>query len=280
MKIAVTFNNGEVFEHFGHAEKFKVYEVEDGKVVSSEVIGTVGAGHGAMAGLLSDNSIDALICGGIGEAASEILNEKGIEVYSGISGNADEAVEKFLKGELESGGANCDHHHEDEECEGHSCSDGCGSCCSGCHHEPLFEGKNVGKKVKVHYKGTLNDGTQFDSSYDRGEPLEFECGMGMMILGFDKAVAEMEVGEIKDIHLMPEEAYGEVDPNAFFIVDIENLPGSENLNKGEQVYLRNAYGQAFPVTVVEKDDKKIKFDANHEMAGKELNFKIELLEVE
>ena len=71
-----------------------------------------------------------------------------------------------------------------------------------------MEGKNVGKTCRTHYRGTFNDGTQFDSSYDRGEPLEFICGVGQMIRGFDAAVAEMEVGEKVNIHLMPEEAYG------------------------------------------------------------------------
>ena len=72
----------------------------------------------------------------------------------------------------------------------------------------ILEGKNAGRTVRVHYRGTFNDGTQFDSSYDRGEPLEFICGAGMMISGFDKAVVDMETGQAVDIHLMPEEAYG------------------------------------------------------------------------
>ena len=103
-------------------------------------------------------------------------------------------------------------------------------------------GRNVGKTCRTHYRGTFNDGTQFDSSYDRGEPLEFVCGAGQMIKGFDAAVADMEVGEVKEIHLMPEEAYGMPNPEAI----IKTM---------------------------------ITFDANHEMAGKELNFKIELVEV-
>lgn len=138
---------------------------------------------------------------------------------------------------------------------------------------------NENKKCKVHYTGTFNDGTKFDSSYDRGEPLEFVCGAGMMIKGFDEAVKDMEVGQIKDIHLMPEEAYGQPDPENIFTVQISSLPGSEELTKGQQVYLSNELGQQFPVKVVEKDDTTITFDANHEMAGKELNFKIELVEV-
>ena len=130
-------------------------------------------------------------------------------------------------------------------------------------------GRNVGKTCRTHYRGTFNDGTQFDSSYDRGQ----------MIKGFDAAVADMEVGEIKEIHLMPEEAYGMPNPNAILTLEIANLPGSEDLEVGQKVYLTNQSGQPFPVTVTAKDEKMITLDANHEMAGKELNFKIELVEV-
>lgn len=138
---------------------------------------------------------------------------------------------------------------------------------------------NLNKSVRVHYTGTFNDGTKFDSSYDRGETLDFVCGAGMMIKGFDKAVEDMTVGEVRDIHLMPEEAYGVADPANIFPVPIAQLPGAENLNIGERVYLTSANGQNFPVTVTAKDDTTITFDANHEMAGKELNFRIELVEV-
>lgn len=285
MKIAVTYDDGNVFQHFGRTEFFKVYETEDGKVVSSEVISSNGVGHGALAGVLAEQSVDVLICGGIGEGAQAALKEAGVELCAGAEGNTDQVVEAYLKGELVSTGANCDHHHgEEHSCgdheEGHSCGGGCGeSCGGGCGSQPVITGRNVGKTCRTHYKGTFNDGTQFDSSYDRGEPLEFVCGAGQMIRGFDQAVADMEVGQVMDVHLMPEEAYGMPDPNAVFTVEIAQMPGSEDLVVGQQVYLTNPYGQPFPVKVTAKEETTITFDANHEMAGKELNFQIELVEV-
>ena len=100
-----------------------------------------------------------------------------------------------------------------------------------------------------------------------------------MIKGFDAAVANMEVGQTVDIHLMPSEAYGDADPEAVFTVELVQLPGAGNLSVGQRVYLQNQYGQPFPVKVTAKDEKTITFDANHEMVGKELNFRIELVEV-
>lgn len=308
MRIAVTYDNGTIFQHFGRTETFKIYEIDDNRLVSSEVIGSNGSGHGALAGLLAENGVDVLICGGIGGGAQSALASAGIELCAGAQGDADKAVEAYLKGELVSAGVTCDHHHEGGHgCghheEGHDCghhegSHGCGhheeghgcggheeghscgghdGCCGGA--QSTLAGRNVGKTCRTHYRGTFNDGTQFDSSYDRGEPLEFVCGAGMMIKGFDAAVADMEVGQIVDIHLMPEEAYGMPDPNAIFTVEIKELPGAESLSAGQQVYLQNAYGQPFPVKVAAKDETMITFDANHEMAGKELNFRIELVEV-
>lgn len=286
MKVAVTYENGNIFQHFGRTEFFKVYEVEDGQIISSEVIGSNGVGHGALAGLLSDQAVDVLICGGIGGGAQAALEEAGVRLCAGAEGDADQAVEAYLKGELVSTGANCDHHHHEDghSCgdheDGHSCGGGCGeSCGGGCGSRPSLTGRNVGKTCRAHYRGTFNDGTQFDSSYDRGEPLEFVCGAGQMIRGFDAAVADMEVRQTVDVHLMPEEAYGMPDPNAVFTVEIAQLPGAEELEAGQQVYLTNQFGQPFPVKVTAKDDTMITFDANHEMAGKELNFRIELVEV-
>ena len=280
MKIAATYDNGNIFQHFGKTEFFKVYEVEDNKVVSSEVIGSNGTGHGALAGLLAEQGISVLICGGIGGGAQSALAEAGIELCSGAQGDADTAVEAYLKGELVSTGVNCDHHHEEgHSCGGHEEGHSCGNCGGGCGSQPAITGPNVGKTCRTHYRGTFNDGTQFDSSYDRGEPLEFICGAGQMIKGFDAAVANMEVGQVVDVHLMPEEAYGMPNPDAIFTLEIAQLPGSEDLTVGQQVYLSNQYGQPFPVKVNAKDEKTITFDANHEMAGKELNFRIELVEV-
>ncbi len=104
MKIAVTYDNGNVFQHFGRTEFFKVYEVEDSKVVSSEVIASNGVGHGALAGLLSGQSVDVLICGGIGGGAQAALQEAGVELCAGASGDTDKAVEAYLRGELVSTG--------------------------------------------------------------------------------------------------------------------------------------------------------------------------------
>ncbi len=281
MKIAVTYDNGNVFQHFGKTEFFKIYQVENNQVISSEIISSNGSGHGALAGILAGQDVDVLICGGIGGGAQAALAEAGVKLCSGAQGDADQAVCDYLSGELVSTGANCDHHHEEgHDCghheEGHSCGGHCGGSCGS---RPVFSGRNVAKTCRTQYRGTFNDGTQFDSTYDSGEPMEFICGAGQMIRGFDAAVADMEVGQIVNVHLMPEEAYGMADPDAVFAVEIAQLPGSENLEVGQQVYLTNQYGQPFPVKVTAKDAETITFDANHEMAGKELNFRIELVEV-
>ena len=278
MKVAISYKDNMIFEHFGKSESFKIYTIENGEILNSEVIDTNGTGHEALALFLKDLGVDVVICGGIGDGAISALNNAGIEIISGISGEADEAARKLALDNLESQGGHCDHHdHEDEEGCG-SCGGGCGSC-GGCH-TPTLEGKNAGKTVKVHYRGTFNDGTQFDSSYDRNEPLEFVCGTGMMIPGFDKAVVNMEVNEEVDIHLMPEEAYGPSNPEAIFSAPINQLPGIEKFEVGTRIMLRNMYGQRFPALIIAKDEENVTFDANHEMAGKELNFHIKLLEVE
>ena len=135
MKIAVTYENGQIFQHFGHTEQFKIYTVEDGKIVSSEVVDTNGSGHGALAGFLSEQSVAVLICGGIGGGAQMALAMANIQLYGGVSGDADKAVAAFLANELQyNPNVRCNH-HEHEHGEGHTCgSHGCGSGHCGGHH--------------------------------------------------------------------------------------------------------------------------------------------------
>ncbi len=129
MKIAVTYENGQIFQHFGHTEQFKIYTAENGKIINSEVIDTNGSGHGALAGLLSALGVDALICGGIGGGAQMALAQAGIKLYGGVSGSCDAAVEALLGGTLRfNPNVKCDHH--DHHGEGHTCGDhGCGHNC-------------------------------------------------------------------------------------------------------------------------------------------------------
>lgn len=128
MRIAVTYENGEIFQHFGHTEQFKVYDTENGKVLSSEVVDTNGSGHGALAGVLSALHVDALICGGIGGGAQTALAQAGIRLYGGVSGSADEAVNALLAGGLTFDPAvHCDHHDHEHGDGPHACGDhGCG----------------------------------------------------------------------------------------------------------------------------------------------------------
>ena len=112
MKIAVTYENGEVFQHFGHTEQFKLYEVSGGKLLQTQVVDTNGSGHGALAGLLAQLGVDTLICGGIGGGARTALAEAGIELFPGASGSADAAVQSLLNGTLVfNPDTVCTHHH-------------------------------------------------------------------------------------------------------------------------------------------------------------------------
>ncbi len=170
---------------------------------------------------------------------------------------------------------------------------------------------NKGKRVKVHYVGTLDDGTQFDSSRDRGEPIEFTCMARQMIPGFDRAVEEMQVGEVRDIHLEPKDAYGERDPKKtvrvdtgeyLYFYDENDKPISMTLKTAEhgkahfigtkdpgrvidvavgEVHkiIARTHGKA-EVPVIAAKNGKVDFDVNRRLAGKALNFNIELLEVE
>ena len=125
MRIAVTYENGEIFQHFGHTEQFKVYDVENGKIMSAEVVDTNGSGHGALAGVLSALHVDALICGGIGGGAQAALAAAGIQLYGGVSGDADQAAEALAAGTLAyNPNVMCSHHgehHHEGDCGSHGC---------------------------------------------------------------------------------------------------------------------------------------------------------------
>jgi predicted Fe-Mo cluster-binding NifX family protein len=128
MKVAVTYENGDVFQHFGRTPQFKVYEIEDGAVKSEQVIDTGEAGHGALAGFLQEAGADVMICGGISGGAIAAMAESGIKVYAGAAGNADDVIRSYLAGTLsENGNATCDHHDHT-----HSGGETCGH--GGCHH--------------------------------------------------------------------------------------------------------------------------------------------------
>lgn len=175
MVVAVTYEGGQVFQHFGHSEQMKIYRVEDNKVVSSEVVSTNGSGHGALAGFLVESGADTLICGGIGGGAKNALAEAGITLYPGVSGAADTAVEDLLAGKLElNPDTECAHHNETHG-EGHTCGDhgcgghdhedggcgshGCGSHGCGGHQMPEldYEFSNPEGGVRVVTTESFND---------------------------------------------------------------------------------------------------------------------------
>ena len=128
MKIAVTYQNGMIFQHFGHTEQFKLYEVENGVVISTEVVSTNGSGHGALAGFLTAHNVNILICGGIGGGAQMALAQAGIQLFGGVMGSADEAVVALLENKLMfNPNVKCNHHNHEHGEGGHSCgSHGCG----------------------------------------------------------------------------------------------------------------------------------------------------------
>ena len=142
MRVAVTYEDGMIFQHFGHTEFFKIYDIEEGKITASQVVSTNGNGHGALAGFLAENNVDVLICGGIGGGAQMALMHAGIQLFGGVSGDANEAVNNLLNGILaydpnarcthhDHSGHDCSHHHHGD---GHSCSHhhGDGHKCN-CH---------------------------------------------------------------------------------------------------------------------------------------------------
>lgn len=133
MRIAVTYENGRIFQHFGHTERFRIYDVTDGQITASHVVDTNGSGHGALASQLVQRGVDVLICGGIGQGARNALAQAGVSLYGGVTGDADEAVKAFLSGELSyDPDARCDHnghHHGDE----HNCKSHGKGCSGSCH---------------------------------------------------------------------------------------------------------------------------------------------------
>ena len=136
MRLAVTYENGQIFQHFGHTEQFKLYDIEDGKIVNEQVVDTNGQGHGALSGFLSSSEVEALICGGIGGGAQMALAEAGIKLYGGVSGNADEAVQAFLAGNLGyNPNVHCSHHTHEHSCGEHACGEEKHGCAGngGCH---------------------------------------------------------------------------------------------------------------------------------------------------
>lgn len=133
MKIAVTYENGQIFQHFGHCENFKVYEIENNQIVSAEVHNANGSGHGALAGFLQSLGADALICGGIGGGARIALAQAGIELFPGCAGDADAAVAALLSGNLNyNPNTVCSHHGAGHTCGHHEDGHGCGEDKHGC----------------------------------------------------------------------------------------------------------------------------------------------------
>ena len=135
MKIAVTYEDRQIFQHFGHTSQFKLYDITDGRVVSSAIVDTLGSGHGALAGFLKAYAVDAVICGGLGGGARMALTEAGIRLYAGVTGRADEAVQALLAGTLSYQPDYCCQHHAGGTarlCGSHTCS-------AACYHEKTEE---------------------------------------------------------------------------------------------------------------------------------------------
>lgn len=133
MKVAVTYENGNVFAHFGHTKQFKIYEIEEGKIISEKVIATNGSGHGMLGNLLIENEVNVLISGGLGAGAKNILEENNIEVYPGVEGKADEVIKDFIAGNLKyDPNTKCNrhgmHHDHNHNCESHNCAEEKGGC--------------------------------------------------------------------------------------------------------------------------------------------------------
>lgn len=142
MIVAAAYENGDIFPHFGRTEYFKIYRIEDGKVVSSEVLSTEGAGHSLIVGWLMEHKVDAVICGGVGGGEVGFLTKAGIRIIAGVSGSADKAVEALLKGELE-GVSDPTCQHEDGHGEGCQCHGGAATAIAGITNNPPARGRGA-----------------------------------------------------------------------------------------------------------------------------------------
>ena len=130
MRIGVTYENGEIFQHFGHTKQFKLYDVENGKILKTQIVLTNGQGHGALSSFLSKLNVEVLICGGIGAGAKNALTDAGIQLYGGVNGNADAAVESYMEGKLEfQADVHCTHHDHNHE---HHCGENKQGCSGNC----------------------------------------------------------------------------------------------------------------------------------------------------
>lgn len=124
MRIAATYENGQVFQHFGHTQRFKIYDIEDGEVKVATTVNTNGSGHGALADILKKLHVDQLICGGIGSGAKRALNEANIIIHAGVEGDTNDAVKALLAGTLQSSSdATCQHHQGEDSCGEHGCEE-------------------------------------------------------------------------------------------------------------------------------------------------------------
>ena len=162
MKIAVTYENGQIFQHFGHTEQMKIYVVENDEVVSSSVVSTNGSGHGALAGFLRREQVDVLICGGIGGGAQMALAEAGIKLYGGCSGDADRAVQNLLNHTLMYDPCvKCDHHEG-----GHDCGHDCGSHADHeCRHGDCGGPDDDWRDQIITLTSVDEDGNSFDADF-------------------------------------------------------------------------------------------------------------------
>tara|TARA_Y100000114_G_scaffold150454_1_gene165984 strand:+ start:493 stop:924 length:432 start_codon:yes stop_codon:yes gene_type:complete len=138
----------------------------------------------------------------------------------------------------------------------------------------------AGNNVSVHYVGTFTDGEKFDSSRDRGETLSFEVGSGQMIAGFDAAVVGMSVGETKTVTIEPKDAYGERNENAIQEVPRSNFPEGFNLIEGATVSGRDQDNRPMIAKIISFNDENVNLDFNHPLAGKQLNFEVELVSID